>query len=212
MLSRCRKVVSIAPVLAVLAGCGGGEHAGNAVEVEARPAVVADEGAEEMNGSAAAPVVPAAVSRFTSVAVKDCRTVEQTDEEGGFYRGICPGAAGYTVELTEGDLRQNLTLITEDGRRHSLDLGTLGSGFSTVGDTIEWRAPAGAPFQPRTLTFRFNVYENVDPNEKPTSFLAVARLGGGKPCIVARIAPGPKQSDEARRIADAATLPECRAR
>ena len=197
---------ALAAAAILLSSCGDREQPENEMSGDA---AVNDVAATNVVPDASPVTMPGATSRFTSVAEEDCRTVEETSEEGGFWRRRCPGVGDYAVETTEGDLRQNLALIGSDGARDSLDLGTLGSGFSEIGGTLEWRGPAGEPFRPRTLTLRFNLYRGMEAQERPTSYLAVARLEGGAPCIVARIAPGPQQSVEARRIADAETLPGC---
>ena len=150
-----------------------------------------------------------AASRFTSVKAQDCRTLEYTAEEAGFWRRACPGEGGYKVETTEGDLRQNMIVIAPDGKRTSLDLIRLiGSGFSEIGETLEWRGGAATPFRPRTLTLRYKVFEDPGQPSRATSYLAVAKLDG-TPCIVAKIRPGAAQSAEARRVADAQALPDC---
>ncbi|HEX2269671.1 MAG TPA: hypothetical protein VHH35_09055, partial [Pyrinomonadaceae bacterium] len=79
-------------------------------------------------------------SVYTPLAEKQCRTIKSTDAEGGEYEGRCRGVAGYTLIVTEGDLRQNVTVVTPKGAKHSLELwDVISSAFSSVGPKAEWR-------------------------------------------------------------------------
>src|SRR5256886_5916453 len=79
-------------------------------------------------------------SVYTSLSTKACRTIKSTSNEGGSYVGICPGVAGYKLQSEEGDLRQNIQVITPSGKKHSLELwNVIGSGFSALGEKAEWR-------------------------------------------------------------------------
>ena len=147
-------------------------------------------------------------SAFTSLDLKQCRLIEENIDEGGYSRHDCPGHAGYRIELIESDLRQNIALIRPGGAKDEVDLAARigGGGFSEIGRTIEWRGADRA--KPRTLTLRFNVNERPEPAVPPRSYLIVIRLAAPA-CPVAKVAPGPTQSTDARRIADATTLPAC---
>lgn len=155
------------------------------------------------------PAPPSARSVFTSLRTADCKVIERTSEEGGWLRQLCPGVAGYGLELTEGDLRQNLLVDRPGGAKDNLSVPGLagGGGFSALGPTAEWRGPPAEPFAPRTLTVRFNV-QQAPPPAKDTSYLIVVRLAAPA-CAVAVMPPGPGQSDGARAIADGAELPAC---
>lgn len=178
----------------------------------------ADEPIGQPSANEAAPVVappqtPAKpvdrkVSRFTTGGIEKCRLVDKNEEEGGYFRHRCPGVGGYDYEVVESDLRQNLVVIRPDGKRDDIALSPVagGGGFSVLGPTIEWRGDAGQP--PRTMTVRFNVNEDPDPNVPDRSYLVVIRLAT-LACPVAAVPPGPSQSDRARAVADAATLPTC---
>ncbi len=151
---------------------------------------------------------PGAKSVFTSLDVTNCKLIERNVEEAGYSRHRCDGAAGYALELIESDLRQTMEVIRPGGKRESLDLSSLvaGGGFSSVGKTAEWRG--SDPAMPRTLTIRYGVNENPDPKVAPRSYLVVAKLASPA-CVVARVAPGPDQSGQARAISDADALPRC---
>jgi len=147
------------------------------------------------------------VSQFTTGGLTPCKVIEKNEEEGPFYRHRCPGIGGFNYEVIEHDLRQELVIIGLDGRRQELGLGRIGNGgFSTLGTTFDWRGPAGKP--PRTLTVRYNVDDDGDPDIPDLSYLAVIRLGSPA-CIVASVPPAPGQNDRAREIADRSPLPPC---
>ncbi len=149
-------------------------------------------------------------SVYTSLSTKACRTIKSTSSEGGSYVGICPGVAGYKLQSEEGDLRQNIQVITPSGQKHSLELWTVvGSSFSAHGEKAEWRVKRqGAKVIPLALIIRYNV---ADPEGtgKGTSWLAVAKITAAKICVTDKIAPGPNANVAARVAADSAANKQC---
>lgn len=149
-------------------------------------------------------------SVYTSLSTRACRTIRATDAGGGSYVAICPGVAGFKLQSEEGDLRQNIQLITPSGQKHSLELwNVVGSGFSALGDKAEWRVKRqGARVTPLALIVRYNV---ADPEGagKGTSWLAVAKITSAKICVTDKIAPGPNQNVSARAAADKSANQPC---
>jgi hypothetical protein len=149
-------------------------------------------------------------SVYTNMTTKACRTVKSTSAEGGSYVGICSGVAGYKLQLEEGDLRQNIQVITPAGQKHSLELwNVVGSSFSSLGDKAEWRIKrAGAKVTPVALIVRYNV---ADPENstKSTSWLAVAKITSAKICVTDKIAPKADANVAARAAADIAATKPC---
>lgn len=146
-------------------------------------------------------------SVYTSLEEKQCRTIKSpnTDEDDLEIR--CRGAAGYTLVVSEGDLRQNITVITPKGVKHSLDLWDVaGGGFSHVGPRAEWRMTRQKPV---ALIIRYNVSENVDQPDKKSSYLVVSKITATEICVTDRISPGANANDEARRTADTAATRPC---
>src|SRR5215207_6030058 len=79
-------------------------------------------------------------SIYTQIGDKQCRMIKSTEAGDDGFEARCRGTAGYTLLLSEGDLRQNITVITPQRKEHSLDLwSVVSSGFSSVGPKIEWR-------------------------------------------------------------------------
>lgn len=155
-----------------------------------------------------APVVAQSIqSAYTSLDEKNCKTLRSSTREAGDYEGRCPGVAGYTLLLREGDLRQNIVVVTPQGKKHSLDLwSVISGGFSTVGAKVEWRVRNRRPV---ALIIRFNASENPEQPDKTTSYLAVAKITPGAVCVVVRIPPGAKANEEARIAADSSSSKPC---
>src|SRR5258707_13690600 len=79
-------------------------------------------------------------SVYTTLQAKQCRTLKSSNSETGDYEGRCQGVAGYILLVSEGDLRQNLTVVTPRGVKHSLDLWeVISGGFSRVCPHTDWR-------------------------------------------------------------------------
>src|SRR5207248_8487544 len=149
-------------------------------------------------------------SVYTSLSTKGCRTIRSTSNGGGSYVGICPGVAGYKLQSEEGDLRQNIQVITPSGKKHSLELwNVIGSGFSMLGEKAEWRVKnQNGKIVPVALIVRYNV-ANPEDSTKGSSYLAVAKITAAKICVTDKIAPGADANVAARLAADNAGMKPC---
>ena len=150
-------------------------------------------------------------SLYTSLGAKECRTIKTAEAGDDGYEGRCRGIAGYTLLLSEGDLRQNITVITPKGAKHSLDLwDVISGGFSSVGPKAEWRMTTrnGKP-TPVALIVRYNANEDPEAPNKQNSYLAVSKITPTEICVTDKILPGPKANEDARRAADTATTKPC---
>ena len=146
-------------------------------------------------------------SVYTNLEAKFCRTIKSTSSEGGEYQGRCPGVAGFSLLVSEGDLRQNITVITPKRKEHSLDLWSIVSpAFSSLGPKAEWRMKLKTPV---ALIVRYNASENSEKPEKTTSYLVVTKITPKEICVTDRIAPGPTANEEARRLADQSAAKPC---
>jgi hypothetical protein len=147
-------------------------------------------------------------SVYTDLDGPKCRTIESTTEGAGYYKGQCPGIAGYKLIVEEGDIRQNLTVITPAEKKFDLNLwGVVGSSFSNLGSKAEWRV-AGKSLKPNALIVRFNV---ADPEGvgKGTSWLVAIKITATDICVTDKIAPGADQNVKAREAADASSGKPC---
>jgi hypothetical protein len=163
---------------------------------------------------AAAAAAQSNTSIYTNLTGRQCKTLKSTSAEGGSYEGQCPGVAGYKLLVQEGDLRQNIVVITPSGKKQSLELwNVVGSSFSSLGEKAEWRLQgAGAKTSPVALIVRYNVANPEDSTKKGTSWLAVVRIGSdaSQICVTESIAPGADQNAKARAAADNSASKPCK--
>ena len=150
-------------------------------------------------------------SVYTPLGDKDCRKIKSAEAGDEGYEGRCRGTAGYSLLLSEGDLRQNITVITPQGKQHSLDLWSVVSGgFSSLGPKAEWRLTSqNRKLVPVALILRYNASEDPESPNKITSYLAVAKITPTTICVTEKISPGPNANEDARRAADAASTKPC---
>ncbi len=150
-------------------------------------------------------------SVYTPLAEKQCRTIKSPDPQTGDYEGRCRGAAGYTLIVTEGDLRQNVIVVTPKGAKHPLELwDVISGGFSSVGPKAEWRmAKENGKLTPVALIIRYNANEDPESPNKQSSYLAVTKITPSEICITDKILPSANANEEARRAADAAATKPC---
>ena len=146
-------------------------------------------------------------SVYTSTDTKKCKTIEQSDKEAGWYRGHCPGVGGYKLELTEGDLRQSITIIAPNKKKFELNFGSVSGGFSAVGAKAEWRVKGTVP---TALIIRFNASENPEDSTKITSYLIVSKITKTSACMTDVVKPSTTQNAEAQKLADAAIGKPCK--
>ena len=100
-------------------------------------------------------------SVYTSTKTGACRTISSNPNEAGSYEGECPGVGGYKVRLLEGDIRQTINIITPAKKKFELNFWGFYSGFSAIGEKIEWRTKKGVPV---ALIARYNVAGADDSN------------------------------------------------
>lgn len=150
-------------------------------------------------------------SVYTSLDSKDCKTLESHTSEGSWYKGRCAGVAGYQLDVTEGDLRQSLTVVTPNGKEFPLEMGiNISDAFSTLGQNAEWRIHKnGNKITPYALIVRFNASENPEHPEKTTSYLVVSKITASNICITDVVRPIPDANTKARELADTATSKSC---
>jgi hypothetical protein len=128
-------------------------------------------------------------SSYTSAAPKDCRTIGKPSAEDGSTMQVCPGKGGHVVLITEGDLRETVSVgRTREAAAKEPAAETWFGPFNSTAHTIEWRAIEGKPF---AIIQRWLIADINDEDKagKPTSkpLLAVTRLPPGPVCHVAYI-------------------------
>lgn len=145
-------------------------------------------------------------SLYTTLEAKQCRTLKSDS-----YLGRCPGVGGYSLLVAEDDLRQDITVVTPQGAKHSLGLWeVVSAGFSHVGSKAEWRvAKRKGKLFPVALIVRFTASEDSTQPNKTTSYLAVSKITPATVCVTDKIAAGTNANEEARRAADVASSKPC---
>ncbi|EIJ36008.1 hypothetical protein [Thiothrix nivea] len=150
-------------------------------------------------------------SVYTSLDTQDCTTLQADEAEVGYYKGRCPGAGGYQLDLIEGDLRQTLNVLRPAGKEFPLELwSTVSSGFSSLGSKAEWRVKKeGKKIIPIALIVRYNVSENLEKPDKTTSYLVVSKMTADEICVTDVVKPVKNANQKARDLADVAISKPC---
>jgi hypothetical protein len=150
-------------------------------------------------------------SIYTTLEARQCRTLKSDSSGAGQYLGRCPGVGGYSLLVAEDDLRQDITVVTPQGAKHSLNLWEVVSGaFSRVGSKAEWRmAKRNRKMVPIALIVRFIANEDSTQPNKTTSYLAVSKITTEEVCVTDKISSGANANEDARRVADVSGTKPC---
>ncbi len=148
------------------------------------------------------------ISSYTSTAEKDCRHVEAgTADDGGGTR-VCRGPAGLVVVVSEGDLRETVTVERNRKAAASEPAAQERFGpFNSTTPTIEWRRP-GKDKSPFAMIQRWHIADIEDEGKdgRPIAkqLLVVTRLAPGLICRIAYVdvKANPNANDLAREAAD----------
>ena len=151
-------------------------------------------------------------SVYTNLSDKFCKTLEQSDEGTGWYRGECKGVGGYKLQVTEGDIRQSIDVVAPNKKRYELNLtGNVSLAFSSVGEKAEWRVTRkGKTLVPAALIVRYNASENSEKPEQNTSYLVVVKITKNSACVTDVVKPSANANAEARRLADTSANQPCK--
>jgi len=155
--------------------------------------------------SAAPAAAHTITSRYTTLDLRRCRTLEIVPE-GESVRRRCPGLAGIPLFVNEGDGRSEIDAGFDDGEWESLP------AFNTIGDRIEWRLSAGRPF---AIIYRLRT--PATEGAPAGSALIVERIGrgaGAPGCRIGLVDGALSDANvRARALADRQALyPRCPAR
>lgn len=128
-----------------------------------------------------------------------------SEYDGGATR-VCPGRSGFVVLISEGDLRETVSVgrNRQTAAKEPAAQAWFGP-FSSTAHTLEWRTADGNPF---AIIQRWLIADNSEPDKdgRPAtrSILAVTRLPPGAVCHVAYVdvTANPNANDLARQAAD----------
>ena len=128
-------------------------------------------------------------SSYTSTAPKDCRTIGKPSDLDGSTTQVCPGKSGLVVLISEGDLRETVSVgRNREAAAKEPAAEAWFASFNSTDHTVEWRAVDDKPFAiiQRWLIADINAPDKTgSPTTKP--MLAVTRLPPGPVCHVAYI-------------------------
>jgi hypothetical protein len=149
-------------------------------------------------------------SIYTDLSPGRCKTIK-VEQDGGGSVQKCAGVSGYSLLVEDADVRQSITVVAPDGKRHPLNYWqVITTAFSTVGDKAEWRVKReGGEARPIALIVRVRAQENPDQLEQVTSYLAVAKITAEKICVTDRVKGAATANEEARRAADTSAGKPC---
>jgi hypothetical protein len=145
-------------------------------------------------------------SQYSSTAPKNCRMIGKPSELDGSTTRFCRGKAGFSVLISEDDLRETVSV----GRNRAAATNEPAAQmwfepFNSTLTTVEWRMAGNKPF---AIIQRWLIADNADRDEKDRprdkAMLAVTRLPPGAVCHVAYIdvAANPDANELARKAAD----------
>jgi hypothetical protein len=128
-------------------------------------------------------------SSYTSTAPRDCRMIGKPSELDGSTSRVCPGKAGLVVSISEGDLRETVSVGRNRAAAAKEPAAQSSFGpFNSTTNIVEWRVIDGKPF---AIIQRWHIADNSDPDKegRPTAkpMLAVTRLPPGEVCHVAYV-------------------------
>lgn len=146
-------------------------------------------------------------SVYTSIDVDDCKVISaawlEKEPEIDHYTGHCAGKDGYTVVISGGDERYDLSLIYQGAE---VNLTNIDGFHDLAGLKVEWHSEISqgtkSPFH--SLIYRMS---ESDDNGDATETLYVVRLKGAQSCVVGKVAQSANMNKKARAIADDLSLP-----
>lgn len=195
------------------AACGSTPEpqAGAADSLRAGSPPAAEQAPSAPAGAVGSDSAPQAIrSVRTSLKPDDC-TMVSVDEEAGGSTQRCPGTAGYTLLVLDGDARASIIIVDPAGREHPLDYwGRVTGGFSSLGEEAEWRVRGeGASAVPIALITTLLANEHPDDPERISPYRVISKITPTETCVTHALDVIPSD-DEVRRLADASASAPCR--
>jgi hypothetical protein len=157
---------------------------------------------------------PSVDSVYSSLAGRDCPSVEQGIETA-YFTMECPGVGGFHLRVLRDDERSSVTVVTPDGHQFPLEFwNVVTRAFSDLDTRVEWRvARARGKAMPIALIVRVNAREpdakDVDAVVRQRSTLAVAKIRPEVICVIAIIDAAARAHEDAQHAADTAAARPC---
>jgi len=142
---------------------------------------------------------------------KQCRPLQEPTDTDLTLLWRCSGAAGHRLLFEWDDDALTATIITPRGKKFDLGMSELFAehkAYASLGAKAEWRVKQQhGTVVPVALILRIDPWTDGITHEP--SFLAVAKITKQQICITDKIAPGARENEEARRVADRAAYKPC---
>jgi hypothetical protein len=145
-------------------------------------------------------------SQYSSTAPKDCRMIGKPSELDGSTTRFCRGKAGFSVLISEDDLRETVSVGKSRAAAANEPAAQVWfHPFNSSLTTVEWRMAGTKPF---AIIQRWLIADNADRDAKDRprdkAMLVVTRLPPGQICHVAYIdvVANPNANELARKAAD----------
>lgn len=139
-------------------------------------------------------------SEYTSVAEKNCTTLESIPEHAGYYHASCPSKKPYKIEVEGGDLRYGLQVVFA-----GKTLRYWVPEFFDIGNTVEWRSHQenGQKIYHGLIyrMYRAN-YSDTGESLADKQELVVVRLDKHNTCTLGIIPASKHMNVKARELAD----------
>jgi hypothetical protein len=165
------------------------------------------------SGHAAAAAGSGVESLYTSLKTSSCtQVIDETDVNQTPYL-VCPGVAGYRLQIILVDSgRLSINVVTPARQRSSLNYQyVVTRSMDDVDDKAEWRVHReNGKVVPIALIIRVLVHGNANNPQRVTSaYWAVAKIVAGKACVTDSIREGSRPATEVRALADSAASRPC---
>lgn len=150
------------------------------------------------------------VSDYTLLDGKDCKKVQLSAENGGYYRSSCKGLGDYHVLLDEGDSRSSLRFQVSGREPIEIEGGINTDRLITftyiAGNKLEWRSQLqnGAK-KPLAVIYRVGAQDETEgelEKIKDIYFLQVVKITPERACVIETIPANGRENQIAREVAD----------
>lgn len=153
---------------------------------------------------------PTITSQRTSLAESNCRKATDPGDPNDTAYLICPGVAGYTLQVRQVESgRSSIDIVDPAGKATPLRYHqTITTAMFAIGNAVEWRIEGGTPI---ALAATIQAHEDLtDPATVTNTYIAIARITPQQVCVTDKVNQQANQPEDAiRRAADSARNRPC---
>jgi hypothetical protein len=153
-------------------------------------------------------------SEYTSLEEASCRKEVDRSHPNEITYLVCPGVAGYTLNVRRVEAGQRSIEVVEPNSRRVFALNyqdVITRAMFSLENKVEWRVAArdGRPM-PVALIAGIQAREaTANPQNVTTAYIAVAKVTPDQVCVTDRFVKDAQPDDIVRRAADAALDKPC---